>query len=79
MLTIYVVDYDRSQPPVIGQAIRTRFAAGRLPACSLVGVRALVDAGFLIAVGGGCGRGGGPSGPSKTDWSPRSRTVGGCE
>jgi enamine deaminase RidA (YjgF/YER057c/UK114 family) len=50
MLTIYVVGYDGSQAPVIGQAIRARFAAGRLPACSLVGVQALADPRFLIEV-----------------------------
>ena len=50
MLTIYVVGYDGSQAPVIGQAIRARFAAGRLPACSLVGVQALAEPRFLIEV-----------------------------
>jgi enamine deaminase RidA (YjgF/YER057c/UK114 family) len=50
MLTIYIVGYDRSHAPLIGQAIRTRFAAGRLPACSLVGVQALADPRFLIEV-----------------------------
>jgi enamine deaminase RidA (YjgF/YER057c/UK114 family) len=50
MLTIYVVGYDGSQGPVIGQAIRARFAAGRLPACSLVGVQALAEPRFLIEV-----------------------------
>ena len=50
MLSIYVVGYDGSQGPVIGQAIRARFAAGRLPACSLVGVQALAEPGFLIEV-----------------------------
>jgi enamine deaminase RidA (YjgF/YER057c/UK114 family) len=50
MLRIYVVGYDGSQIPVIGQAIRARFAAGRLPACSLVGVQALAEPRFLIEV-----------------------------
>ena len=50
MLRIYVVGYDGSQIPVIGQAIRARFAAGRLPACSLVGVQALAETTFLIEV-----------------------------
>jgi enamine deaminase RidA (YjgF/YER057c/UK114 family) len=50
MLTIYVVDYDGSQTPVIGQAIRKQFAAGRLPACSLIGVQALAEPRFLIEV-----------------------------
>jgi enamine deaminase RidA (YjgF/YER057c/UK114 family) len=50
MLTIYVVGYDGSQAPVIGQAIRSRFAARRLPACSLVGVQALAEPRFVIEV-----------------------------
>ena len=50
MLTIYVVGYDGSQAPIIGQAIRARFAAGRLPACSLVGVQVLAEPTFLIEV-----------------------------
>src|SRR5262245_8455289 len=37
-LTIYVVDYTETQAAVIGQAIRSRFVAGKLPACSLIGV-----------------------------------------
>lgn len=50
MLTIYVVGYEESHAPVIGQAIRARFAAGKLPACSLVGVQALAEPRFLIEV-----------------------------
>jgi enamine deaminase RidA (YjgF/YER057c/UK114 family) len=50
MLRIYVVGYDGSQVPVIGQAIRARFAAGRLPACSLIGVQALAEPRFVIEV-----------------------------
>ena len=50
MLTIYVVGYGESQAPVIGQAVRARFAAGRLPACSLVGVQALAEPRLLIEV-----------------------------
>jgi enamine deaminase RidA (YjgF/YER057c/UK114 family) len=50
MLTIYVVGYDGSQGPVIGQAIRDRFATGQLPACSLVGVQALAEPRLLIEV-----------------------------
>jgi enamine deaminase RidA (YjgF/YER057c/UK114 family) len=50
MLTIYVVGYEESQAPVIGRAIRARFAAGKLPACSLVGVQALAEPRFLIEV-----------------------------
>jgi enamine deaminase RidA (YjgF/YER057c/UK114 family) len=49
-LTIYVVGFDGSQGPVIGQAIRARFPAGRLPACSLIGVQALAEPRFLIEV-----------------------------
>ena len=50
MLTIYVVGYEESRAPVIGRAIRARFAAGKLPACSLVGVEALAEPRFLIEV-----------------------------
>lgn len=50
MLTIYVVGYDESQAPALGRAIRARFTAGRLPACSLVGVQALAEPRFLIEV-----------------------------
>ena len=50
MLTIYVVGYEASRAPVIGRAIRARFAAGKLPACSLVGVQALAELRFLIEV-----------------------------
>jgi len=50
MLTIYVVGYEESHAPVIGLAIRARFAAGKLPACSLVGVQALAEPRFLIEV-----------------------------
>ncbi len=50
MLTIYVVGYEESHAPVIGRAIRARFAAGKLPACSLVGVQALAEPRFLIEV-----------------------------
>jgi enamine deaminase RidA (YjgF/YER057c/UK114 family) len=50
MLTIYVVDYDGSQAPAIGRAIRARLAAGRLPACSLVGEQVLADLRFVIEV-----------------------------
>jgi enamine deaminase RidA (YjgF/YER057c/UK114 family) len=50
MLTIYVVGYEESRAQVIGQAIRARFAAGKLPACSLLGVQALAEPRFLIEV-----------------------------
>jgi enamine deaminase RidA (YjgF/YER057c/UK114 family) len=50
MLTIYGVGDDGSQGPVLGRAIRARFPAGRLPACSLVGVQALAEPRFLIEV-----------------------------
>src|SRR5688572_7595602 len=49
-LTIYVVGYEESRAPVIGRTIRARFAAGKLPACSLVGVQALAEPRFLIEV-----------------------------
>jgi enamine deaminase RidA (YjgF/YER057c/UK114 family) len=50
MLTIYVVGYEEARASVIGRAIRARFAAGKLPACSLVGVQALAESRFLIEV-----------------------------
>jgi enamine deaminase RidA (YjgF/YER057c/UK114 family) len=50
MLTIYVVGYQEPHAPVIGRAIRARFAAAKLPACSLVGVQALAEPRFLIEV-----------------------------
>jgi enamine deaminase RidA (YjgF/YER057c/UK114 family) len=49
-LTIYVVNYQESQAAVIGRAIRSRFAAGKLPACSLIGVQALAEGRFAIEV-----------------------------
>ena len=49
-LTIYVVSYEEARAMVIGQAIRDRFAAGKLPACSLVGVQALAESRFAIEV-----------------------------
>lgn len=49
-LTIYVVSYDESRAGVIGRAIRARFAAGKLPACSLIGVQALAESRFAIEV-----------------------------
>jgi enamine deaminase RidA (YjgF/YER057c/UK114 family) len=50
MLTIYVVRYEESHAAVIGRAIRSRFAGGKLPACSLIGVQALAEDRFLIEV-----------------------------
>jgi enamine deaminase RidA (YjgF/YER057c/UK114 family) len=49
-LTIYVVSYEAARAAVIGRAIRSRFAAGKLPACSLIGVQALAESRFAIEV-----------------------------
>jgi enamine deaminase RidA (YjgF/YER057c/UK114 family) len=49
-LTIYVVRYEEARAPVIGRAIRARFAAGKLPTCSLIGVQALAESRFTIEV-----------------------------
>jgi enamine deaminase RidA (YjgF/YER057c/UK114 family) len=49
-LTIYVVNYGAAHAAVIGRAIRSRFAAGKLPACSLIGVQALAESRFAIEV-----------------------------
>jgi enamine deaminase RidA (YjgF/YER057c/UK114 family) len=49
-LTIYVVGYEEARATVIGRAIRARFAAGRLPTCSLIGVQALAESRFAIEV-----------------------------
>jgi len=49
-LTIYVVSYEQARAAVIGRAIRARFAAGKLPACSLIGVQALAESRFAIEV-----------------------------
>ena len=49
-LTIYVVSYDELRAEVIGRAIRARFAAGKLPACSLIGVQVLAESRFAIEV-----------------------------
>src|SRR5262249_53935422 len=49
-LTIYVVAYEGARAGVIGRAIRSRFAAGKLPACSLIGVQALAESRFAIEV-----------------------------
>jgi enamine deaminase RidA (YjgF/YER057c/UK114 family) len=49
-LTIYVVAYEGARAAVIGRAIRARFAAGKLPACSLIGVQALAESRFAIEV-----------------------------
>ena len=47
-LTISVVGYEEARAAVIGRAIRARFAAGKLPTCSLVGVQALAESRFTI-------------------------------
>jgi enamine deaminase RidA (YjgF/YER057c/UK114 family) len=49
-LTIYVVSYEPVRAAGIGRAIRARFAAGKLPACSLIGVQALAETRFAIEV-----------------------------
>jgi enamine deaminase RidA (YjgF/YER057c/UK114 family) len=49
-LTIYVVRYQEAQAVVIGRAIRARFAAGKLPPCSLIGVQALAESRFAIEI-----------------------------
>ena len=49
-LTIYVVGYQEARAAVIGRAIRARFAAGKLPTCSLIGVQALAESRFAIEV-----------------------------
>jgi enamine deaminase RidA (YjgF/YER057c/UK114 family) len=49
-LTVFVVSYAEGRAAVIGRAIRSRFAAGKLPACSLVGVQALAESRFAIEV-----------------------------
>jgi enamine deaminase RidA (YjgF/YER057c/UK114 family) len=49
-LTIYVVSYEHGRAAVIGQAIRARFAVGKLPACSLIGVQTLAESRFSIEV-----------------------------
>jgi enamine deaminase RidA (YjgF/YER057c/UK114 family) len=49
-LTVYVVAYEESRAAVIGRALRARFAPGKLPACSLVGVQALAESRFAIEV-----------------------------
>jgi enamine deaminase RidA (YjgF/YER057c/UK114 family) len=49
-LTVYVVSYEGARAAVIGRAIRSRFAPGELPACSLIGVQALAESRFAIEV-----------------------------
>jgi enamine deaminase RidA (YjgF/YER057c/UK114 family) len=49
-LTIYVVNYDETRAATIGHAIRSRFVAGSLPACSLIGVHALAERRYAIEV-----------------------------
>ena len=49
-LTIYVVSYEEARAAVIGRAIRSRFAAGKLPTCSLIGVQALAESRFAVEV-----------------------------
>jgi enamine deaminase RidA (YjgF/YER057c/UK114 family) len=49
-LTVYVVSYAEARAAVIGRAIRSRFPAGKLPTCSLIGVQALAESRFAIEV-----------------------------
>ena len=49
-LTIYVVDYEETHAAVIGRVLCSRFPAGKLPTCSLIGVQALAEGRFAIEV-----------------------------
>jgi enamine deaminase RidA (YjgF/YER057c/UK114 family) len=49
-LTIFVVSYEEARAAAIGRAIRARFAAKKLPACSLIGVQALADSRVAIEI-----------------------------
>ncbi len=49
-LNLYVVNYQHENAAVIGELIRRYFPAGRLPACSLLGVQALARTEFLIEI-----------------------------
>jgi enamine deaminase RidA (YjgF/YER057c/UK114 family) len=49
-LTIYVASYEEARAAVIGQAVRSRFVGGKLPACTLIGVQALAESRFEIEV-----------------------------
>lgn len=49
-LTVYVVNYRPAHAASIRRALSSRFAPGRLPALSLLGVAALADPAFLVEV-----------------------------
>jgi enamine deaminase RidA (YjgF/YER057c/UK114 family) len=49
-LTVYVVNYVPAHASPIQRALSSRFAAGHLPALSLLGVAALADPTFLVEV-----------------------------
>ena len=47
-LVIYVVSYEAEKASIIGEALRTRFPSGELPALSLIGVAALARPEFEL-------------------------------
>ena len=47
-LVIYVVSYEPEKASIIGEALRTRFPSGELPALSLIGVAALARPEFEL-------------------------------
>ena len=49
-LTVYVVDYAPAHASSIRRALTSRFAPGKLPALTLLGVAALADPTFLIEI-----------------------------
>jgi enamine deaminase RidA (YjgF/YER057c/UK114 family) len=49
-LTIYVVGYGREKAGVIAETVRRHFGSRPLPACSLIGVRALGRPEFQVEV-----------------------------
>ena len=49
-LNLYVVNYKYENAAVMGELIRRHFPAGRLPACSLIGIQALAQEEFLIEI-----------------------------
>ena len=49
-MNIYVVNYQPADAEAIGEVIRERFRRGQLPPISLIGVKALAEAGFLVEI-----------------------------
>jgi enamine deaminase RidA (YjgF/YER057c/UK114 family) len=49
-LTIYVVNYEPLQRPVLAEARTSMFGVSGVPASTLVGVTALAEAGYLVEV-----------------------------